>query len=116
MEQFEIGTDIQRVRDFEDSSAVFLNHIFTVEEILYCKKKRSPAQHFAARFAAKESIIKAFSQYDEKIDYKKIEVLIKDKKPVIKVHKSLKSEYTIKISLSHSADYSIAYAIVLKHG
>ena len=37
----------------------FLTHVFTAEEIKYAKKNKFPAQHFAARFAAKEAVLKA---------------------------------------------------------
>ncbi|MEI7773580.1 MAG: holo-ACP synthase, partial [Verrucomicrobiota bacterium] len=39
----------------------FIQRIFTEHEQLYCKSKHSPAQFYAARFAAKEAISKAFA-------------------------------------------------------
>lgn len=38
----------------------FLAKIFTKAEIAYCRRKRSAAESFAARFAAKEATAKAF--------------------------------------------------------
>ncbi len=38
----------------------FLHRVFTAGEIAYCQSMKFPARHFAARFAAKESISKAF--------------------------------------------------------
>lgn len=38
----------------------FLNRIFTAGEIEYCQSMKFPARHFAARFAAKEAVSKAF--------------------------------------------------------
>ena len=37
----------------------FLNRIFTNDERAYCLKRKRFAQHFAARFAAKEACMKA---------------------------------------------------------
>jgi holo-[acyl-carrier protein] synthase len=38
----------------------FLHRIFTAGEIEYCQSMKYPARHFAARFAAKEAVSKAF--------------------------------------------------------
>ncbi len=38
----------------------FLGRIFTAGEIAYSKSMKFPARHFAARFAAKEALSKAF--------------------------------------------------------
>src|SRR5581483_4367712 len=37
----------------------FLQRIFTPGEIAYCARRRTPAVHFAGRFAAKEAAMKA---------------------------------------------------------
>jgi len=37
----------------------FLKRVFTEGEIAYCRARRDPATHFAARFAAKEAAMKA---------------------------------------------------------
>jgi len=38
----------------------FINRIFLPGEISYCRTMKYPARHFAARFAAKEAVSKAF--------------------------------------------------------
>lgn len=38
----------------------FLQRIFTASEIAYCQSMKFPERHFAARFAAKEAVSKAF--------------------------------------------------------
>ena len=38
----------------------FLHRVFTAGEIAYCQSMKFPARHFAARFAAKEAVSKAF--------------------------------------------------------
>src|SRR6266852_880112 len=37
----------------------FLQRVFTEQEIAYCRRRRDPIPHLAARFAAKEATLKA---------------------------------------------------------
>jgi holo-[acyl-carrier protein] synthase len=57
-----IGTDIVTVdrlaRLFADQPAV-ADRIFTARELSYCEGRRRRAEHLAARFAAKEAVLKA---------------------------------------------------------
>lgn len=53
---------VSRMRDKVDANDVdFLTSVFLPAEIAYCEAKRHPATHFAARFAAKEAVIKALA-------------------------------------------------------
>src|SRR5213593_4127670 len=58
-----IGVDlvnIPRMRDVIDRwQDRFLRRVFTEAEIAYCRARRDPVPHFAARFAAKEAGFKA---------------------------------------------------------
>jgi len=112
MKNFEIGIDIQKISEFEDVSEGFLKKIFTENEISYCSGKSKPAQHFAARFAVKEAIIKALSQFEEKVNYKDIETLINNKKLQTNILKKLGLEYDFKVSLSHSGEYALGFVVV----
>lgn len=57
-----VGIDIVAIDRFERAMERFgdrlLKRLFTESEIIYCASKRSPAAHFAVRFAAKECVIK----------------------------------------------------------
>lgn len=59
-----IGIDLVEVSRFEDAlqrqGDRFLNRIFTEGEQKYCGDKAQAAQFYAARFAAKEAVSKAF--------------------------------------------------------
>lgn len=59
-----IGVDIVENARIEHSlerfGERFLHRIFTAGEIEYCQSMKYPARHFAARFAAKEALSKAF--------------------------------------------------------
>ena len=53
--------EVDRIRDSLDKHGDhFLNKIFSPAEQAYCREKADPAPHLAARFAAKESVSKAF--------------------------------------------------------
>lgn len=108
-----IGVDIVEVQRFRDAKYkkgdVFYNRIFTAGEIKYCLTKSDPAQHFAARFAAKEAILKCLKSTIYKV--KDVEVF-NDKAgiPAVKV-KGQKGEFLI--SLAHTESQAIATAIWL---
>lgn len=58
-----IGLDVvepQRIqRALQEFGAQFKVRVFTAYEIAYCDSKAYPHLHFAARFAAKEALLKA---------------------------------------------------------
>ncbi|SRR5579883_1464954 len=60
---FGIGIDTievpRIVRTIEEYGNQFLNRIYSEEEIQYCIRRPHAAEHFAARFAAKEAFAKA---------------------------------------------------------
>ncbi len=100
-----VGKAIERWGD------VFLTHVFTDEEIAYAKKRRYPQQHFAARFAAKEAVLKAFGK-NSHISWKDITITNdEDGKPLCCFSdKNFKKK--ILISLSHTSNYAVASAII----
>ncbi len=119
-----IGVDIieiDRIRKiierFDDR---FLKKIYTENEIDYCINKPNKYQHFAARFAAKEAIYKALSETEQKIaNWKNIEVFNqKDGLPIVKTYGKLKEylsdDKEIKLSISHSVNYVVCFAVVNK--
>lgn len=57
-----IGTDlarIERFRKFVVDESLLLERVFSEDERNYALKKKDPAPHLAARFAAKEAFLKA---------------------------------------------------------
>src|SRR5438309_10880145 len=59
-----IGVDMVQVERIQHSldrfGERFMKRVFTEGEIAYCISMKFPARHFAARFAAKEAVSKAF--------------------------------------------------------
>jgi holo-[acyl-carrier protein] synthase len=47
-------------RSLERFGERFINRVFVSSEVEYCQGMKSPGRHFAARFAAKEAVSKAF--------------------------------------------------------
>lgn len=123
---FGIGTDIVEVFRMRDAIAKwgdnFLSKIFTPREISYSNARRFSHQHFAARFAAKEAVVKAFGEpRKHPIQWTDIEVLNdKEGKPVIEFHddalrlKKKKKVDEVIVSMSHSKNYAIANVILLR--
>ena len=57
-----VGTDItevRRIRELMGRHPEFRTTVFTLGEIAYCESKRHTCEHYAARFAVKESVMKA---------------------------------------------------------
>ncbi len=57
-----IGTDIietERILERTSRESGFREHVFHPNEITYCNSMGKPAEHYAARFAAKEALLKA---------------------------------------------------------
>lgn len=125
---FGTGVDIVevlRMREAIDKWGMnFLGKIFTSKEIGYSNARRFSHQHFAARFAAKEAVIKAFGEPRKyPIRWTDIEVLNDDEgKPTVKFHKmamkvkEIKKIDKVMISMSHSKNYAVANAILLMKG
>ncbi len=96
----------------------FLNKVFTKEEISYCYDKKDPYLSLAARFAAKEALVKAIGSAGP-VSLTDIEVVnIDTGKPFIKINGKLKDffkEKSIKrahLSLSHEHEYGVACVVL----
>lgn len=114
-DDFAIGVDIEEVERFEGKDEFFLARIFSMLERDYCLSKHSPAQHFAARFCAKEAIFKALSSFGESgIEFNKIEVYHVNQVPCVRFLNELNEKYKVKLSLSHDKTKAIAYVIIKK--
>ncbi len=94
----------------------FLDRVFTPGEIAYC---RGRPHNLAARFAAKEAVMKALGTGVRGVGWKDIEVVRQDSgAPAILLHKRAKSRAQrlgleeITVSMSHSRDYAVAFVLV----
>ncbi len=117
-----IGIDIIEIdrikRSVDKFGEKFLHKLFTVDEQKYCLSKKNSYQHFAARFAAKEAIIKTLSSIREKpAVWTDMEIYNEPGGlPKVKLHNDL-SQYInesqdMKITMSHSENYVTCFAIL----
>ncbi|UXP30753.1 holo-ACP synthase [Reichenbachiella agarivorans] len=119
-----IGTDIAETLRFKKKldNTKFLETVFTPLEMDYCQRKAHPEQHFAARFAAKEAYMKALGTgWVEGADFKEIEIQNSTEGvPSITLLGGSKRYFDkselkdIFVSISHTAEYAVAYIIITK--
>lgn len=118
-----LGVDLVKIRRFEilieKWQEKIINRIFTNEEHLYCSGHKNSPQHYAATFAVKEAVIKAYGKGGVKL--KEIEILRHDTgKPFICLYGDTKEKIdllgvdNIHISITHEGDYSMAVVILEK--
>ena len=120
-----IGVDIVETARIESSlerfGERFLRRVFTQGERDYCSAMAFPARHYAARFAAKEAVSKAFGTgIGKQVGWRDVEVKRKETgEPFILLHGTAaelgESLHLVQalISLSHSDHYSVANAILI---
>lgn len=121
------GTDIiecSRVeRVFKRQKERFLNRVYTEDEQAYCLKMKNPIPHLAARFAAKEAVSKCFTTgIGESLGWRSIEVTKGERdEPHIRLDekgRALLKELgadDILVSLSHTENYGLAFAVLVTH-
>jgi len=127
-----IGADISSIMEFDDrfkdAASIFNKAHFTATELSYCASQISgrPAQHLAARYSAKEALIKALDQARggkfsaiAPLLYTEIEVANDaEGRPFFALHGSLQKIAgqlgieNIHLSISHDNEYAIAFVII----
>lgn len=114
-----IGVDIEEVPRFKSMfhKPRLLRKIFTKRELSYCKRFSTPQQCLAARFAGKEAIFKALGENYQMIRINEIEILHqKNSAPYVHLKNKMLKQKGLRcmLSLSHTRDKAIAFAMVLK--
>jgi len=111
-----IGIDIIENRRFERAvkrHPRLVERVFTPAETAYCRSRPNPAQHFAARFAAKEAVGKALGT--GVLSWREIEIG-SGGKPDVRVSGSMKAAADtlgaspLSLSISHCGVVSVAVA------
>ena len=119
-----IGLDIIEIKRIEQSLKTykgrFREKYFTESECEYCSSKKKPAQHYAARFAAKEAVFKVLSgPWPEGCSHRDAEVVLDNNgKPGLELNEKLLDEFkkmgmkSIHVSLSHTKQNAVAVVII----
>lgn len=120
-----IGTDICEVERIaamiRRHGDLFVGRIFTEGEIHYCGQHKFAEQHFAGRWAAKESVLKALGTgWARGIHWTDLEIHHgTGGRPQVRLHNSAldvareQGIVSVLISISHSAGLATAFAIAV---
>jgi holo-[acyl-carrier protein] synthase len=121
-----IGIDLVKIKRIDEAhrrwGERFHNKAFTGGEIRYCLRKRDPAPSLAARFAAKEALVKALGiGLRRGVHLRDVEVQRGSLgKPVLKLHGRAEEICAregitgIFLSLTHDQDFSAAVVVLEK--
>lgn len=126
---FGLGVDIQLISEINHENPNFLERNFTPAEIAYCRAAPDVAASFAGRWAAKEAVVKAkMNLFPEGGNSTKggaaplidIEIVPGESGAPTVVQHGHPAETSrrlgisrIKVSISHSGDYSVAVAVAV---
>ena len=122
-----LGTGIDLVENERIAASIkkfgdrFLHRIFTDGEIAYCAPFPDPVPHYAARFAAKEAVSKAFGTgIGKALGWKEIEVCRNDSgAPFIRLNgggielAAQRGVAQIHVSLTHTTSHAAANALLV---
>jgi holo-[acyl-carrier protein] synthase len=119
-----VGLDLVQVSRIQESldrfGERFLHRLFSEGEIAYARAQSAPAEHFAARFAAKEAAIKAFALSEAGAGWRDIEVQrAADGAPTLALHGRAAEAAArlgvtgVALSLSHDGGYAAAVVTAL---
>ena len=102
--------EIERVERALERRPRLADRLFTPAELAYARERARPGRHLAARFAAKEAVIKALGQG---LPMRQIEV-VSGEPPRLQLHgraAEVVGDAEIAISLTHSQESAAAIAI-----
>ena len=119
-----IGTDLAEVPRIREAHARFgdrfLHRVFTTHEIAYCLAKANRFERLAARFAAKEALLKAIGTgLTQGVSWHDVEVSnLPSGRPTLRlsgqaaVHAQRLGARRIHVSLTHTATMAMAVVIL----
>jgi holo-[acyl-carrier protein] synthase len=125
MEIIGLGTDITEclriARMIDRHGELFIERVYTPEEITYCQSRKQSTQHFTGRWAAKEAILKAIGTgWRKGISWRDMEVRNDQLgKPVVAVRGGVRDVceqlgvHEILVTISHCRTHATAVAIAV---
>lgn len=121
-----VGIDVikvARLARLATENPGILDDVFTARELAHCQGKRRRYEHLAARFAAKEAVLKAFGLgLGQRMRWTDVEIVNEATgRPAVCLHGEVEAwsrRYgvtDVDVSLSHVADLAIAHAVAVSH-
>jgi holo-[acyl-carrier protein] synthase len=118
-----IGIDLVKIDRMDKAGKQhggFLERLFTDREREYCSRQKFPAQHYAARFAAKEAVLKAIGTgWSAGIKWTDMEILHGEGGgPIVNLTGRVKDLIDLKgvkqvfLSYSHDEGYAVAHVVL----
>ena len=123
-----IGADLVRIPRLrvvvERWQERFLTRVFTEQELAYCRSRRDPVPHLAARFAAKEAALKALGTgLRLGVRWRELEVRRERGQAPTLVLSGRSREIGLArggrrmlVTLTHDGDYALAQAMLIDDG
>ena len=124
MSSYAVGIDMLAIsrlqRVLERHNGRFLRRVYTPEEVAFC---RGRVPELAARFAAKEAVMKALGTGIRGAGWREIEVLPDRRgKPLVYLYGRAKERAqkiglrAIEVSLTHERDFAVAAVVGVREG
>jgi holo-[acyl-carrier protein] synthase len=125
MEIVGIGTEIIEClrigRMIEQHGELFLTRVFTTHEMRYCQARTKTTEHFAARWAAKEAVLKALrTSWRRGLNWTDVEIRTERGKSGVVLTGTVKDmAHTQRVtdflvSLAHCRAYATAYVLSIR--
>jgi holo-[acyl-carrier protein] synthase len=115
------AVEVERLERLSEDHPGSFGEIFTARELEYCAGKRRRSEHLAARFAAKEAVLKAFGTgISQRMRWTDVEVVNDPRgRPEITLSGAVaqfaeRHRLTqLDVSLTHTGGLAIAHAVTL---
>lgn len=112
--------EVQRIQQKLEKNPDFVSKVFSINEIVYCEAQMQKAEHYAARFAAKEAFLKAIGLgLMAGHELSEIEVFHDNAgKPSLKIHEQFQKHIQqfdhlkSHVSLTHTSQFASAVVIL----
>lgn len=118
-----VGIDLENVAPFREKPVkdhlAFYQRLFSEDEIAYCGKHRDPAPFFAARFCAKEALVKASRQVIEMMVTDCEVAKTSEGAPFFQPRRKKRemeeffAKYEPHLSMTHTEDFASAFVVLV---
>ncbi len=113
--------DVERLERLLGANPGAADELFTVAEQAYCEGKRRRIEHLAARFAAKEAVLKAFGTgLGQRMRWTDVEIVNTPLgRPTVRLDGAVAARARergvseVEVSLTHTAGLAMAQAVVV---